>query len=456
MSLKKHARLLAIALDVVILAYFWVHYVPVLRHPFDVLLVLLAILCAGTALVVKKSAPRGFLIALAAVSLTLFTLEMCQKYFNIVNAFSTVNIRAADNTGDPYPWEHKNPASYLMALRQARRDGVDPEVLEKEHFPREVFSATEKESVLSYRDRLNGGMAVKEFIGSDQTVGPPLGFELVAGQMLREYITADPENTIVHDGAGQINSAGVRTTFGSNDSADDCYLFLGCSFTYGLLVDNDRTLPYYFLQQSDFTVRVVNLGVCGYGPNQVYLDFSLAKRLEKSEIDPTKVKGVFYGLIDDHANRVVMPAKADAPYYEMENGKPVFKGSYRKYMEGRGRLARMMDHSRIYPVFKERLVDRISPGDLSNKWRVTAALLEEIDLLCRERYGVPLTVVYWDEDTSVMRLLESHRLRTIPVSDAFGEDWRQDSRIKYFLYDYHPSANAYKLLGRYLADTVIP
>jgi hypothetical protein len=80
------------------------------------------------------------------------------------------------------------------------------------------------------------------------------------------YIDREPNNgeTLIAKFAYTTYQNGFRYTKG-NKNAQNSYVFLGCSFTYGEAINDDETLPYYFSQLMNFENNVCNFGINGKG-----------------------------------------------------------------------------------------------------------------------------------------------------------------------------------------------
>lgn len=425
----------------------WYYCIPRLNRPLDALLIAATVLCLATALVVKRAFPRGLLVAVAATALALFAVEMGQKFFNILNLTEAGPDAGAPLEG-PYAWEVNDAADYLQARKKAWKDGILDENPEA-HFAGDIYAGVDRAELSVVRRDEKKWRMIREGDKPLYLVKPPLGYEHNPNCRVREYVEDTVSGAIVHDGVYDIDGAGCRVTRG-NENSNEVYVFLGCSNTFGMYLNDDQTLPYYFSEALGFEKRVVNLAVSGHGPGQALRELRLGYHLGKAGIRPAEVKGVYFGLIDGHTLRVEPPVIAGAPYYTLEDGKPVFKGAYAPPASAPGRFERLLKSDRIYPILRDRLGRDTESGDLGYKWQLVIAMVVEMDRICREHYGVPLTVFYWDETPAVAEKLRESGIMLVTASEVFGESWR-DLAIKYYLYDRHPSAYANKELGVYLA-----
>lgn len=98
---------------------------------------------------------------------------------------------------------------------------------------------------------------------------------------------------------------GLRFTPDNNLKGSQHILFFGCSYTFGVGVDDNETMPFYFAQTVENS-RVYNFGLPGFGPAETLS--LLQRRPFYSNYEETKdlpVIGVFT-FISDHINRVAL------------------------------------------------------------------------------------------------------------------------------------------------------
>ncbi len=94
---------------------------------------------------------------------------------------------------------------------------------------------------------------------------------------------------------------GVRSSgFVENDSMPEIH-FYGCSFTYGMGVNDEETFSYLLQQKIKNNFKVVNFGVPAYGNVQGFLQSQ--KRIKKGE---DKTKYIFAVYADFHEERNIL------------------------------------------------------------------------------------------------------------------------------------------------------
>lgn len=352
--------LLVLVINILALGIFY-QRIPTLRRPLDIMLPMVIVLGVLDAIVFTNRFVRYFCIVLASTSIAYLALEMSQKYFDFLGSFTSRSIEASDEIYGKYFWKPSDANSYFIAYNQAVEDGVvQPEnggPSFEEFFDGVDTSALITKSKAERHWRRVIQSTVPLYIHSD-----PLGYELNPGCLAREFIDDDYGNIIL-DAKYTINKYGFRHTR-SNENADETYLFIGCSFTFGDMLSDNETLPYYFSEALVFTKAVINLGVMGWGPNQSLRDVEAECHLSK--YSHKKVKHVFFTLNDDLARRMVPPYLSDtAPYYVLDkSGNAEFLGRYGDYHAPPGRIAIIFNQSRIYPIMRERLLYGTPKGEL--------------------------------------------------------------------------------------------
>lgn len=442
---------LAILFDAVALGVFY-YLLPTLRRPLEVLLAILAVLCALTAFAAGPRPWRDILVSGTAVFLTLFCLELGQKYVDLAVLWPRQPASAAGqaDSAQADPWSWKTPVEYLEVKRRAIAEGLLP----PDDFAGDIFAGMDKSKLVvntSVDDGFElGSEAVKPF----RRIGP-LGWELTPGNRMRAYNLHRPTGTMLFDSAVSINEYGFRETRGNPDS-DEVYIFLGCSLTFGYGLSDDQTMPHYFSEALNFEKRVINLAVSGYGVHQALRELETDYHASRAGVKPQQVKGVFFGFFDGHMFRMDNPRYTAAPYYVLQNGRPVYAGSYAEHMglSGSSRLHIMLERSRLYPFFRERLGFR-RDRKIEELRETTLAMLGEMNRLCRERYGVPLTIVYWrGHHQPTLDKFAEWGMPVIKVEDVFAA--RGDYKaVKYRLSDGHPAAYANEVLGRYIYGQIV-
>lgn len=445
----KHFGAFVLVLDLVVLGVLW-YLIPHMSRPLDAWLIALFVLGIINAAAIKWPLTRTVMVLVASLSITFFALEMAQSVTNFLNLFEKQPSTML-GTDSPYAWDTRNASSYVEAKRKALAGGVSPDSLQG-HYAGDIFAGMDPVALYHDRDAGENQVTWLDALKDPYTKESLLGMEMAPDNRIRHYSREEDTDETLFDGEYTVGEKGYRHTQ-SNDAAKDTVIFVGCSFTFGYGLNDDETLPHYFSEANGFADRVVNFAVPGYGPGQVLRDLEVNYKPGLAKIDPTGVRAVIFLLMDDHANQAIRPISNTAPYYVLKNNKPVYRGLYRD-PDSLGRLNTLIYSSRIIPLLKERIGAGINPFDANYKWDLTTAMLKEMNRICRERYGVPLTVAYWGENPEVLLRFMNTELDFFQVREAFGEELANRA-IKFYLQDGHPSAYANRLLGKYMRERLL-
>jgi hypothetical protein len=208
-------------------------------------------------------------------------------------------------------------------------------------------------------------------------------------------------------------------------TGDDVVL-LGCSFTYGAGV-GDRDVYASRLQSLWPRVRIHNHSNSGWGTSQAY------RVLEDDLASMPNLKLVLYGWIEGHLPRNAMRksfyAKANntAPFFEVENGKPVFR--------------------RMVPAAEAQAPD--SDETTAKEIATTFALLEEMNRMCAAK-GVRFVVAALRQNDSpssdpIMDGLTSHDIEWIDLRALPGS---------FYPIDKHPREDWHEAVARGIAERI--
>lgn len=165
--------------------------------------------------------------------------------------------------------------------------------------------------------------------------------------------------------------------------------FFGDSFTYGAGVNDVDTLPQIFADMTNGAYRVVNLGVSGYGPQQ------MLRALETDLYPVLKENPRLFVILTAPWHAFRTSCKADnawfGPSYELENGAPVYKGSCASRQTAfRQAVTTLMRWTEVYDHFIGRREKPVGSQDMDLYVSILARSAE----LARQKYGVPTLVLY--------------------------------------------------------------
>jgi hypothetical protein len=191
--------------------------------------------------------------------------------------------------------------------------------------------------------------------------------------------------------------------------------FFGCSFMFGHGVENDQTLPYYFIRNSKGTFEGFNFAGEGWGPHQM---------LREVETDfVRRVAGTpdlaIYEAIPDHLRRAAGRAPwEDGPKYELcHGGDACYAGSFDSSYDDV--LRRWLSRSWAMKFVQERFSRLSQPSDIP----LYLAVLKKTRALLAHN-GTRFAVVIWDQNQlakTVMDTLKANQFEVIPVSSIVSQ-----------------------------------
>ena len=174
-------------------------------------------------------------------------------------------------------------------------------------------------------------------------------------------------------------------------------MFFGDSYTFGIGVNDDETLPNVFSILSG--MRVLNFGVRGYGPHHM---LRLLERDVPKKITSSFPRLIVYTAIEDHIARAAGRAAWDqnGPLYEIQNGHVHYVGSFSEnkvacdpYAIRRSVVEKLLQHSRIWQAYTGFNSPRCSTSDANTLKRDRMRLVEIVkaaNLIAHQRYDSPL------------------------------------------------------------------
>ncbi|WP_395667051.1 SGNH/GDSL hydrolase family protein [Methylocella sp.] len=232
--------------------------------------------------------------------------------------------------------------------------------------------------------------------------------------------------------------------------------FFGDSVTFGVGLNDEDALPQQFADLLDPPRRVLNLAFPGYGP-QHFLR-ALETGLFDSVIGADPRLFIFV-TSPWHIERSACKASwvIDAPRYELERGRPVFKGAC---YEGVALKARQFfGNSALYRMFVDPYRRRATRAEVETY----IAILTAATRLAQEKYGVPTLIPYLEvsqdflrgtgmTNEAIMEALRRGGARVLDISTI--EKTQADPALLAIPGDGHPTALANKIRARALVAYV--
>ena len=221
-------------------------------------------------------------------------------------------------------------------------------------------------------------------------------------------------------------------------------LFFGCSVTFGLLVNDDQTLPAFF-EGMDTNYRAYNYGVSGYGAHSVLA--LLESRNLRKEI-PEKDGIAIYSYFMGHTQRAIgdmdsyLNWNAASPYYYLDGDEVVRNKSFKD-----GRRLVSWFYEFINKTYFGKYFNLKFPGELKPRhYELVAKIIEKAFVKYKEQFGnnkfyVVLLPGWKDE---MKPYLDKLHVTTIDCNNLVANYWMD----KYnFTDNGHPRPLFYELLA---------
>lgn len=234
-----------------------------------------------------------------------------------------------------------------------------------------------------------------------------------AGRYPNERIDPDT-GAAIYRAAYTIDSNLLRQT--QSCEKGPAIVFFGCSFTFGLGLNDADTLPQLFADSIDRKSRILNLAFAGYGPHQFLSE--LQAGIFDSVIGPQPKLFVFVTAAW-HAERSSCRSRygLNGPRYTIENGQLMLKGVC---YAGLGlRVMQLLAGSAGYRWLIEPYWRRVNHDDIELYVQITLAAVK----LAKTKYHVPVIILEpGDAPAELDHYLEGTGFTAAAISQRFRDE----------------------------------
>jgi hypothetical protein len=251
---------------------------------------------------------------------------------------------------------------------------------------------------------------------------------------------------LIADVTYRIDASGLREIPTAVQGRPHKVAFFGCSFMFGHGVEDNQTLPYYYVREARGSVEGFNFAGEGWGPHQ------MLREIETGFV--RRVAGApdlaIYEAIPDHLRRVAGRAPwEDGPKYESCQGdEACYAGPFHSsYYET---CRRWLDKSWIGKFIENHLVKLSQPSDIP----LFLAVLKRTRSLLEEN-GTRFVIVLWDQNElakTMMKALRANQFDVIALSSIVTE--RDLKKHPLTQLDRHPSPATNRAIATYLWERV--
>ncbi len=252
------------------------------------------------------------------------------------------------------------------------------------------------------------------------------------------------------------NEFGWRNVTGKDSLiSKEAVLFFGCSYTYGLGVEDDETTASQLQSSVGSEYSVFNFAGNGYGPHQMLA--ILENDLEEEAIADKRPRVAIFQALQDHLSRITGEAVWDlqGPNYELtENNELVYSGAFNTQVKAGFKKL----------VAKSFLLRRIFLGQTQisdHEIDLMAHIVKNSSDLFEEKYDGKFYVILWEEKVrgkenyqKLYEKLVELGLTVIEIKDILPDYYPQSPT--YFIEgDNHPNAHAYHLISEYIKQNIL-
>lgn len=278
-----------------------------------------------------------------------------------------------------------------------------------------------------------------------------LGYRIMHEGPVKAKKVVTANSTVVYDVTYTLHN-GMRVCPNSADSSNSYAIFLGCSFVYGVGVNDNETLPYMFNHFSDNKYNVLNYAVGGYGTHQALATVE-TKIVNDTSIANSHNSVAIYYFLFDHVRRAAGYSLWDynGPLYEIVSDSLVYTGPFHKsssYIQQK--LFWMWRKSYLY----RNVFDPNRGGASDYDIRRALLMIGKMDELLRKR-NLDFVVIFHKSNSpdGLEEYLKEKGIRFFRVEDVIQgfETKSAEYRIEN---DGHPNALFNKVLGEYLAKNI--
>ncbi len=255
-------------------------------------------------------------------------------------------------------------------------------------------------------------------------------------------------NTIVYDVTVTINDKGYRIT-PTHPEAKNAVVFLGCSFTEGVGVNDTETYAYKTAELLGKEYQVYNFGIGGYGSHQ-----ALAL-LESSRLDYLKEKyeniHVYFLSYEGHPWRSAGLVEWDnyGPRYILQNGQAIRDGNFHSKLPLLTKLWESVKKS----DFMQRFFIKKILWKYDDVWNLQTAILQKMRDTAQEKFHATFTLLLSPELSDKENYYKDKGFQIVNLYNALPEWPNNNTQIPL---DGHPSAMAHERIAQSIAKTLLP
>lgn len=273
-------------------------------------------------------------------------------------------------------------------------------------------------------------------------------------------------NDLDFDAIYTIDKNGLRKSPSFIENSQNSILFFGGSFTFGVGVNDEDTMPYRVGLKSNGEYRIYNFGFNGYGPHQ------MLSAIENGLVDSIVTippKYIIYQAIRHHIDRILGQSvwdKQGPKYVLTKDGNIEFKGYFdddRGVSYFNSPLAETVEAQFMKSFLFTKLLYKWNYYQLYSDHNIellAKIVLKSQNLLKEQFADSDFHIIYWDgNDTSYDKILQgfkSEGLKVHIMSNILPDYLeRKVSDYQVSKNDRHPNALAHDIIADYIQENII-
>lgn len=229
-----------------------------------------------------------------------------------------------------------------------------------------------------------------------------------------------------------------------NENSDSVYVFIGCSYTFGLGVADNETLPYYFSKLFDFNKNIINCGLSARGSNAALNVLNNDVFLPLIKNKSSKIECFVYTLIFDH---VIRNFNYEDKYYRIDGF--LYKNNKRYIPTTIGKIKYIFARSYIFRKVFVPIIDEYFEQYYEDYLINT---LKEINKIVEEKYNSKLVIMWNDHQEKYKRLCK--KLKETNLDLIFLPEYFNEKRTYKLEHDGHPTAKANEEIAQILYNHI--
>ncbi len=232
-----------------------------------------------------------------------------------------------------------------------------------------------------------------------------------------DYVYKDNE-TVSFDVQETIYENRFRYTKSDIENEAD-YVFLGCSFIYGLGLSDNETLPYIFSDKLKYKYGILNCGIPAGGSNSA-LNVLNSGVLDNFIKNNKKIKHFIYLAMSDHIKRNFRNESSSEPsdnYIFLNN----------QFVKAEQPFDFFNDIFFNSYIYKKLFLDLIENKNKEFYKRYFLKSVENMNKIIKEKYNSEFTVILWNDfrykfDKDVAQFLKKANIDVIELEE-FGKEY---------------------------------